>query len=579
MRPSLIRALSSEEVSSFSSRSVRENFTDEIDLLLKELDSAYVSLKASNMLPVKQALKLFRRKSKQYLLRESQEEDTTLSLAADVSSGRRSIGSLQLAEISLLQQQLRARRNSLASIDRLPTEILAPIIEFCCPTIDADKPEFRTANFILGLGVSHVCRRWRDIAMSSPKFWTCIVVSRPRWADELLRRSGTAPLSVGIDPSSVRTKNRANRLSGLFEHMSRIQLLHLCLTDDGVIPTGLSFPAPIMKAFYLHYTGPSRPFVAEKLFNAESPKLQHLSLKHCSLPWESPLWVNLVSLELIHSPIALELLATMPRLRELFLENSFNETPNPSAPTTLQLKKLDLTDSLHLCSRFLHVVSIPNSRICLAANFVGSDLRSMFEALERNRVEADRSFLTGLKLTDLPTLGDGPQFEVCIFSRAHRSDAHYIIRLLGDPSLPRWREDVIAALLKTMPFDEAATLTIKCKGLKLSGSLLLSKRFRSIAFYHDLVTFAEPLESDPLMKAADRFDPLYAIVHYPQLRKLGFFHVAISERQGENIVDWLAQRKRLGLGIDEMRLIDCTVTSPEFGSMKELVEHIYTASA
>ncbi|KAI0734896.1 hypothetical protein C8Q72DRAFT_331045 [Fomitopsis betulina] len=45
--------------------------------------------------------------------------------------------------------------------------------------------------------VSHVCRRWRDVALGCRKLWACLRLSiHPDWMPELLRRSGNAQLLI-----------------------------------------------------------------------------------------------------------------------------------------------------------------------------------------------------------------------------------------------------------------------------------------------------------------------------------------------------------------------------------------------
>ncbi|KAJ7312319.1 hypothetical protein DFH08DRAFT_622106, partial [Mycena albidolilacea] len=80
---------------------------------------------------------------------------------------------------------LRTRRNTLAPVFRLSPKILTPIFQLCT-----------TEDFVAGLGVSYVCRQWREIAMKSSHFWSNIDLSRPRWALEMLDRSHSAPLTV-----------------------------------------------------------------------------------------------------------------------------------------------------------------------------------------------------------------------------------------------------------------------------------------------------------------------------------------------------------------------------------------------
>jgi hypothetical protein len=79
------------------------------------------------------------------------------------------------------------------------------------------------------------------------------------------------------------------------------------------------------------------------------------------------------------------------------------------------------------------------------------------------------------------------------------------------------------------------------------------------------------------MAAGDRFDPVNEAVHYPRLQRIVFHHIVFSQRRMAIILDWLAQRKRLSLIIDEILFVDCTCTTADLGSLQELVRHIHIA--
>jgi hypothetical protein len=328
--------------------------------------------------------------------------------------------------------------------------------------------------------------------------------------------------------------------------------------------------------------------VRAKLFQGEVASLHHLSLRYCLLDGESPLWENLVSLELINAPInvGMEEFLTivhtkMPHLRALTLNESFPETSQASETIMLDLERLELTGSTLPCYWFLSAVSIPKCHIVLNVPYNVLDLRFVWDALESHRAGATDPVLCGLNVTDLPPTSDGTSlFEVAFFNQTGRSNApckspRYTVRLAGSvPPLSKWREEAMCTMMTIMSLDQVTNLTMKCEGLKLATSLLHLKHFRSAAFHRNVEPFTEQLEGDPLMTAGDRFDPVNNAVHYPRLRRLTFLRIAFTERNMEIILDWLAQRKRLNMAMDEIRLISCTLTTADLGSLKELVGHI-----
>ena len=78
-------------------------------------------------------------------------------------------------EIKSLEESVRVlkhRRNALSPISSLPPEIFAAILSFLClPGIPSlgGTPDVNLARF----RVSHVCHRWREIALSQPQFGRC----------------------------------------------------------------------------------------------------------------------------------------------------------------------------------------------------------------------------------------------------------------------------------------------------------------------------------------------------------------------------------------------------------------------
>ncbi|KAJ7337596.1 hypothetical protein DFH08DRAFT_1014859 [Mycena albidolilacea] len=602
MQSPLEALLTDRTVSVFSARRTRLEFIADIDVALKEVEAAYVSIKAANRSPVKQALNLLRRASKLNLrpmLHDDSENATVVSLAQEVSSGRRTLISLQPSEIQLLQRALRTRRNSLTPISALPTEVLTPILELC-PTIAVDGPDFKTANFIREVTLSHVCRRWRAITLKSSTFWSNIILSRPRWALEMLHRSPAAPLAVGVDLDSVLPKQIAARdlvLAQLFRirelrlHMAAQHLrLHMAAQR---IPAPLLLPAPVLETLHLHFSGLSGFAVPVNMFAAEVPRLRHLSLQHCSLQWDSLLWANLVSLELIHSPIQVDLLASMRHLRTLTLIGSISAISGALVqPVPLaRLESLTLTGSSLLCCRFLRAVSVPTSRIVLHTPYSAVHMRGVWEALERHRADAAEPVVCGLTFKDrhrYESEGEGEVFEVGLISNQSigRSapSSHpprYVVRLSGADSFLPWREDAISTLLTILSLGHVRALTLQCAALCVAPELH-RKRFRSVAVHRGAVdVFASTLAGDPLMAAGNPF--AIPAVHYPRLRSLEFHGIAFGgdsepeERHNgmEGILDWLAQRKRLFLAIEEIWLVGCTLTAAEYGSLKEVVGHVY----
>jgi hypothetical protein len=113
---------------------------------------------------------------------------------------------------------LRSRRNTLAPISRLSSETLASIFFYfpSCPWYkvygyyspfkERHSPQ-KDLGHLGWIVVTHVCRRWREIALENPGLWSCIDFTRLTSAcvAELLARAKMTPLhleaNVGVIPN------------------------------------------------------------------------------------------------------------------------------------------------------------------------------------------------------------------------------------------------------------------------------------------------------------------------------------------------------------------------------------------
>ena len=82
------------------------------------------------------------------------------------------------AEIESLEveesiRELKYRRNALAPVSSLPTEIIGAIFLFARVTVSASSatPGKKT-DPLAWLRVTHVCHQWREIALNQPLFWS-----------------------------------------------------------------------------------------------------------------------------------------------------------------------------------------------------------------------------------------------------------------------------------------------------------------------------------------------------------------------------------------------------------------------
>ncbi|KAI0046757.1 hypothetical protein FA95DRAFT_1542131 [Auriscalpium vulgare] len=100
--------------------------------------------------------------------------------------------------MSAARRAVRQERNSILPVARLPPEVLRTIFTVCS---DIDHPLIEGWDFHFGwLAVTHVCRRWRDIALEHSGLWADVLYPLgPLWAAASLERAQTMPLIVHFE--------------------------------------------------------------------------------------------------------------------------------------------------------------------------------------------------------------------------------------------------------------------------------------------------------------------------------------------------------------------------------------------
>ena len=191
----------------------------------------------------------------------------------------------------------RALKSPQTPIHRLPDDILSSLFLFIhdqsdrCDFISSDHPSVR---------LSHVCRRWRDLAISTPLLWTSIVlehvaphrldmqgvtlVERCRRALEAWTvRSRSCPLLImlRVRPMTPQERRWASPL------VARGQQLQDCTPAFKAFTDLLCSSSKRWKqaSFRLHYIPPHLPFFSLlRLPSASVPLLEHLELDICPGP-------------------------------------------------------------------------------------------------------------------------------------------------------------------------------------------------------------------------------------------------------------------------------------------------------
>ncbi|TFY57034.1 hypothetical protein EVG20_g8700 [Dentipellis fragilis] len=243
-------------------------------------------------------------------------------------------------EISSLCTQ----RNHLLALYKLPPELLVLIFTELIALQSRTLHCLRRNTLSPGwMAVTHVCRRWREVALQRPTLWTTISTDLGQtWMEEMLARSRSLPLTV-----RAHIQDDCDVFS-LIAQMSRTVHLHLALDDVIELGSPCSLivqPAPILETCSLslldeeddEYFDPPH-----NLFAQNAPRLHSLELEVCTVHWSSLAFVSLVKLSITVpadnpwrplSPPAyreelLQALSKMPKLENLTLDNCLPDSKN-----------------------------------------------------------------------------------------------------------------------------------------------------------------------------------------------------------------------------------------------------------
>ena len=311
-------------------------------------------------------------------------------------------------ELIILQEatrRLQSQRNMLSTACKLPVEILSMI--FLC-FADREPPrgpaDFHGPRIKNWYGITHVCRKWREVALGCPTLWNRIDVTSPHWVPEMVLRSkqGTISLRAEVyDTPSKRPKVEACK--SILSDPARIRELHLA--GDRSSLKQLTSPlngerVASLRSLIIHSQHWRHDLdvfqLSESFISAGAPHLEHLELGKCAIPWDAPLLLTSASLTtlIVHGvrradcrPSAgqlLRVLSSMSALRHLFLEDTLptsDEDPDlAEAPLRLEaLRTLCLKGTFIECALFLPHLALSPS---ISATFRCRDPRTMSEIVD-----------------------------------------------------------------------------------------------------------------------------------------------------------------------------------------------------
>jgi hypothetical protein len=267
---------------------------------------------------------------------------------------------VQVLELDLArkQREIIALTNSVAPISLLPSELIAEIFNTGRHT-SSIRPSFP-------LVVSHVTRKWREIAIQSPSLWTDIRIGgrseTQALLDLYLQRSQDQPLDVEIHHFH-RSALRRDEIRKLYDDIFGIlahhagRWRHLRIIVDSELPeedhllwifTQLhDLYAPRLQSFYLESNGIASAPKRCDIFTHGAPLLSSIVLRGDALPFGLPPLSSVTKLELgpctdqyRHYELN-KILTGLPTLSELVLRHHLHfQAGHAHLPLPIELPSL-----------------------------------------------------------------------------------------------------------------------------------------------------------------------------------------------------------------------------------------------
>ncbi|KAH8987724.1 hypothetical protein EDB86DRAFT_3081903 [Lactarius hatsudake] len=527
-------------------------------------------------------------------------EDQRQSIDAEIRSLEESI------------QALRRRRNALAPISSLPTEVVVTIFSFL-------RVRVTLLAFKLGaksegpawLRVAHVCHRWREIALNQPLFWSHVdfTTVSSAGAAEILARAEKVPLQLEARiPIGLWDEARFGAFQQeLQNHVSHISHLGFSAAPSHLrkILGGLVSPAPTLEFLslsgekYQNLRVREPAFVPDTLFDGSAPRLSSLELWHCNISWKSPLLRGLKHLEMrvpFERPsltIWLDALDEMSQLKTLTLHGaSPTAPPGASLPeiernvTLPSLTLFELSSSAKDCGLALaHLILPALTSLCLVVNSRrgdGDDVQKILPYVARHaHGPQDAQPLQSMLIYNnimcaeilawtLPDMDVQLPNQTAFFDSMH--SARVALSITNDDHWsPGINIGIFSAVIEALPLDGLVTLTAQTSSWPLTEQFWLRHApkwplLQRVRLTQSTVRgFREMLLGDD----GARESPLL-----PLLTTLVLVGSALIERKTFILCDALMKRVELGVPLETLDLRKCLAIGRGVELLSEIVADV-----
>jgi hypothetical protein len=207
----------------------------------------------------------------------------------------RSLAALRLQK-TVVQERLDSYKYPVL---RLPNEIISEIFTNFLPLYPLCPP---ITGLLSPTVLTHICRKWREIALTTPDLWRAISLSdngtpirSPADLSEVLSRSGCCPLSIAMDDYDYDYRATPEDVfSAIVAHRERWEYLELYIGSD--FPT-IKGRLPLLRHVNLTFEDDAPVIVVDEAPLLRTAVLSALDLSNVVLPWAQLTSLTLARLE------------------------------------------------------------------------------------------------------------------------------------------------------------------------------------------------------------------------------------------------------------------------------------------
>lgn len=530
----------------------------------------------------------------------------------------------------------RSRLNNMAPVYKLPSELLGQC--FAALMVQSVPDVYVQGSAFLGLdigwlSVTHVCHKWRDVALAQASLWVTVPFCLgPSWIATFIERALTCPLDIpfGSETPLYMWKNHQDMLDTVLD-IIECHLFHIGrIIVDGIEYVGGELGAPFIQEMMVLLTNRAPMLRTIKIMSDDfhislpanllghgAPRLASFTVARCDTTWTRILLRNLTSLDITssirlstHDPL-MEVLRANPTLEVLKLRSTLPSHPSTSAASSVitlhHLVKLDLSyDSITAYHQLIKALDIPPTCILSLTEATVETQDSLRDCLSliailSAHINRHVEHIDGLSLQDLtntlyvepicftvwrgfkydysglPVLSarNGEGGAVLVF------EARVTSRHTDAVSREAWKQQIALALLQHLSLSSVVALMISRSREPVTFLLPVLHSMQNIQY---LAFDGNTFDFMQRLLTAATTDPPHAIP-LPRLRSLAFrrtedsvmwtFDSQLSESESSSlaaaILDTLRKRRDLGVPLQKLFLIGFSFNPAHGTALEEIM--------